>query len=326
MKGWTADRSLWPPSFSRQWLWTMGSEPSGHARVIKTAQAVGATDVVALLNDSPVHQPRFGLPKRQTTLDLASKLRDVGIDFHLGSWLDPSKQYVDAAAVALAELAELTKAKSICLDAEGEWRKRISNHLEFVAAVVSPAFAGFPTPIGITSFAGLPKEVAPLLAWAVADHKGYGQPQAYAVWQGKEWQKNAGVQPDKITALAYRTWSPFTTKLVILLAAYGEVHPGTDWNKKGKRWEGKAWTIASALETSLQRAEYDGYPEFGTWSEEALRGGSHADKIRIEVLSEVEITGKSKVLASGSLVPVVLGLGAAAIGAGVAVWKYTEGS
>ena len=143
----------------------MGAEPSGHARVVKTALAVGATDVIALLNDSPVHQPKFGLPKRQTILDLASKLRDVGIDFHLSSWLDPTKQYVTAAADGLAELAELTKASSICLDAEGEFRKRISNHLEFVASVVSPAFAGFPVPIGITSFAGLPKEVAPLLAW-----------------------------------------------------------------------------------------------------------------------------------------------------------------
>jgi hypothetical protein len=285
----------------------MGAEKAGHDRVIATAKAIGATDVVSLVNDSPAHQPRFGFnPNRALVLELAQRVRDAGIAWHVGSWLDPTPLYVEEAAVELASIAIESKAASVCLDAEGEWRKRIDNHLEFVAQTVHPAFDGFPVPIGVTSFASLTKEVAPLLAWAVKHHDGYGQPQAYAVWQGKKWQQAATVQPDRITDLAWRTWSPITKNLVVLLAAYGEVHPGSSY--KDGAWQGKAWTAADALETSLLRAEYDGFQEFGLWSEEALRGQGKTATTRREVLAEVNVTGKADVVSSGSIVaPVVAG-------------------
>jgi len=307
MKAWTPNREDWPPSFGRSWLWTMGAERAGHERVISTAKAIGATDVIALLNDSPADQPNFGFrPNRELALELGQKVRDAGLTWHLGSWLDPKEAYVREAAIELASLAEESKAASVCIDAEGEWRKRISNHLEFVAQTVHPAFDGFPVPIGITSFASLPKEVAPLLAWAVEHHDGYGQPQAYAVWQGQAWQQAASVQPDRITNLAWRTWSPLTKRLVVLLAAFGDVHPGTTFSQG--EWGGKRWTVASALEGSLLRAEYDGFPEFGLWSEEALRGTGKTAATRREVLSEVNITGKSVAVDTGSLIaPVIAG-------------------
>jgi hypothetical protein len=283
----------------------MGAERAGHDRVISTAKAIGATDVISLLNDSPAAQPRFGFrPNRAMAVELGQKVRDAGMTWHLGSWIDPKPQYVAEAAVELASLAEESRAASVCLDAEGEWRVRIDNHLEFVAQVVHPAFDGFPVPIGVTSLGALPKEVAPLLAWAVEHHDGYGQPQAYSVWQGKKWQQLADVQPDRITALAWRTWSPLTKKLVVLLAAFGDVHPGHSFS--AGQWQGGAWTVADALETNLLRAEYDGFTEFGSWSEEALRQDTKTAKIRREVLAEVKVTGKSTAVDTGSVVAPVL--------------------
>jgi len=311
LQQWTYDPAKWPPSFGRLWLWTMFSERAHHDRVLSVAAEIGATDIIVLLNDSPKSQPAFGLrPNRDTTLELAKKVRGAGLSYHMSSWLDPSAEYVNRAAGELSELAEVTKATSLCIDAEGEYRLRIRNHLQFVAETISPAFAGFPVPIGVTSFAGLPGEIASLLAWAVAEHNGYGMPQVYGTLSDppQEWQHNRAVYPDRIAAMGWRTWSKFTDRLVAIVAAYGNPHPGFD--------------VASALEAQLSRSEYEGFNEAAVWTEESIVGGGQRATTRREVLSELDITGKNTVIDDGtSLVkPLVIGGGVAVASAATYRW------
>jgi hypothetical protein len=130
-------------------------------------------------------------------------------------------------------------------------------------------------------------------------------PQAYAVDTGQAWQKAANVQPDTISALAWRTWSPITDNLVAIVAAYGRVQSG--------------WQIGSALEAQLMRAEYEGFPEVSVWVEEALVGQGTTAKTRRQVLSEVEITGSSAVVTTGLSARMLIGTGMVAAGAGAAI-------
>jgi hypothetical protein len=291
-KVWEFDPGDWPAKFGRKWLWTIFAERANHAKVVNTCLETGMTDLVILINDSPVEQPQWGVRTGEAnTVALCEKARKAGLTVHLGTWLDPKEAYVKACAAGMRDLVKKCKAASIILDLEGEWRKRIRNHTEFVTNTVAPAFKDFPTPIGITSFAALPKEVVPALAWAVKYHQGYGQPQAYSVWQGKEWQKSNILQPDQLSSVAWRTWSPLTRRLVVLEAAYGNPIPGR--RISGGEWTGQAWGVEEAIRTAAQRAEVDGFPEIGWWSEEALSKKSETARTRRSAIAEIKTTGRS---------------------------------
>lgn len=302
LQAWSYSTANWPPTFGRMWLWTMFGERAHHERVLEIAAQIGATDVICLVSDSPKPQPRFAFrPNRDSVLELAQKVKGAGLDWHLGAWLDPKPEYVNEAAAALKSMAIESKASSLCIDAEGEWKFRINNHIEFVAHTVAPAFKGFPIPIGVTSYASLPKEVAPLLAWVVAEHDGFGMPQVYGVDTGQDWQKLASAQPDTIAALGYRTWSPITKNLVAVVAAYGTPQAG--------------WNAHNALQAQLLRSEYEGFAEVAAWVEEALAGAGPTATTRREVLSEVEITGDNTVIKTGLTPRMLLGVGALATAA-----------
>lgn len=310
---WSFKEKQWPATFGRKWIWTIFAEPSHHNRVVNLCVQLGITDLVILLNDSPIDQPVFsvrgGTPN---VVKLAHLAQAAGVSVHLGTWLDPTETYVNACAPAMAELAKEAKAVSVILDLEGEWRKRIKNHAAFVAATVAPAFQGFPVPIGITSFAVLPKEVVPALAWAVQYHKGYGQPQAYSVYQGKKWQKSTVIQPDSLTSRAWKTWSPITRRLVCLEAAFGNPVPGR--KIVDGEWAGKPWGITESIKVAAQRAEDDGFPDIGYWSEEALASSSEKAQERRAAIAEIKTTGKSllerswgRALAAGAAVVATAG-------------------
>ena len=320
---WTYDPSRdWPVKTNRKWLWTMFAEPGNHNKVVATSVATGMTDVVILVNDSPVAQPKFGVKFCvDNTKALCDKLRDAKITPHLGTWLDPKAQYVDDCAQGMADLAGQCNAASICLDLEGEWNKRISNHTAFVADTVRPAFKGFPVPIGVTSFAFLPAAVVPALSWCVEYHDGYGQPQAYSVYQGKSWQMDKRLTPDVLPRAAWDSWSPVTRRLCCLLAAWGSEVPGRTIAQG--QWQGKAWGIAESIEVSAAAADLAGFPELGWWSEEGLSRRSASAGIRRETLAEIEATGKPMVGGSNTLRNIAIG-GAAAAGA-YAAYKFFKG-
>ena len=293
--GWQFDAARdWPARFGRNWLWTMLGEPGTQARAITTAKSVGCTDLIVLANDPPAVAPtfsaKFGAP---ALVAFADQTRAAGMDFHLSSWLDPKAAYVDSAANGLADLVSATKAKSVCLDLEGEWRKRISNHSAFVAEVMRPAFKGFSVPIGITSFAKLPSEVLPALAWALEYHNGYGQPQAYSVSTGKSWQFNAALQPDRLPGMAWDSWSPVTKKLVCLLAAWGSEIPGRAI--AAGQWTGAPWGVAESVEVAAAYSEAVGFRSIGWWSEEALSSSSSSAALRRAAIAQIRTTGKSVV-------------------------------
>ena len=310
---WEFDPTRWPAKFGRKWLWTIFSESVHHARVVSLCQSMGITDLAILVNDSPIDQPTWSVRTGvANTVKLSQLAQAAGISVHLGTWLDPKKDYVFACAEGMAALATEAKASSIILDLEGEWRKRISDHTGFVASVVAPAFSGFPTPIGITSFAVLPREVAPALAWAVKFHKGYGQPQAYSVFQDKSWQKSARLAPDSLPTVAWRSWSPITRRLVCLQAAYGDPMPGRTIS--GGEWTGKPWGVVESIQVAAQRAQDDGFPSIGWWSEEALARNTTAASDRRAVITEIQTTGKSLVGRAWRKAAAVVGAAALAIG------------
>lgn len=291
---WQFDASEWPVTFGAKWMWTIFAEPKHHERVVKLCVDLGITDLAILCNDSPVAQPEFAIRTGAGNVVKLSKLAQAaGVRVHLGTWLDPKIAYVEACAVGMAKLAKESGAASIILDLEGEWNKRITNHTAFVASTVAPAFDGFPTPIGITSFAILPKSVVPALAWAVKYHDGYGQPQAYSVYQGKKWQRSELIQPDRLSSTAWRTWSPLTRRLVCLEAAYGNPVPGR--RIVDGEWQGKAWGVGESIRTAAQRAKFDGFPSIGWWTEESFAGGSMASKERAAAISEIETSDDSLV-------------------------------
>jgi hypothetical protein len=314
-KIWTYEPNEWPAKFGRKWLWTIFAESVHHQQVVDLCKEIGITDLCILCNDSPADQPDFGIRTgAKNVVKLSALARAEGIDVHLGTWLDPKEAYVLACAEGMAELARDAKAKSVCLDLEGEWRKRIKNHASFVAGVVAPAFQGFPVPIGVTSFANLPKEVVPALAWAVQYHRGYGQPQAYSVYQGKKWQHSASLQPDQLSSMAWRTWSPITHRLVCLQAAYGKPVPGR--RISGGEWAGQAWGVSESIAVAAQRAEVDGFPSIGWWSQEALSRKSAAAKERRAVIGQIQASGRS-LLGRAWGKTLAFGAGAVAVAGGV---------
>lgn len=309
------------PKFGSKWLWTMLGEPGTIQKVVATAKETGCTDLVVLVNDPPARVPtwrvRFG---PSAIAELSAAARDAGLNFHVSSWLTAKAPYVDAAAAGMAELADATKAKSVCFDLEGEWRHATKNHAGFVADTVAPAFKGFPVPIGITSFAILPPEVVPALAWAVEYHNGYGQPQAYSVYQGKSWQKSAILTPDRLPQEAWAKWSPITKRLVCLLGAWGDEIPGRRVISNGA-WSGRPWGIAETIDAAASSAKAAGFPDVGFWSEEALSKTSNAAKTRRAAVARIRATGKSLVRKPWYKRPSTYAAGAGLVAAGALVKK-----
>ena len=303
---WSFDPKAWPGKFGRKWLWTIFAERVHHVQVVALCVEIGITALVILCNDSPASQPEFSIKfGNKTVVELSELARKAGVTVHLGTWLDPTEEYVTACAAGMAELATQAKAASVCLDLEGEWNRRISNHAAFVAGTVAPAFMGFPVPIGVTSFAILPRQVVAALSWVVQYHNGYGQPQAYSVFQDKSWQNNTTLQPDHMSSLAWKSWSPITRRLICIQAAYGkQAGPGVIASPKntttipGRKivkgeWVGKPWGVTESLVVAAQRAEMDGYPEIGWWSQEALSKPTAAATERKPAIRQIKTTGKS---------------------------------
>lgn len=282
-----------PLKFGRLWMWTMGAEPANQNKAISTTKDTGCTDLCILINNPPSQQSTFGInPNMSDLVEFTQKAQAQGLAVHWSTWIDPQASYVEAAAKALIAPMEAHKVASLCLDLEGEWRKRISNHMEFVTGTLAPAFEKCRTPIGVSSFAALPKEVEPALAWALKYHDGYGAPQSYSVWQGKAWQQSASVQPDKLPGIAADKWKPICgDRIQMILAAYGQPMPGRYFGAGG--WGGKPWGVAESLSASLERTQYEGLSEAGFWVEEALSKSSDAAKARRDVIRSVDVTGKS---------------------------------
>jgi hypothetical protein len=310
MKTWTPTGE--PLTFNRLWLWTMGAEKANQQKAVTTTKNLGCTDLCVLINNPPSQQPNFGVnPSLEALIEFTRLGQSHGLSVHWSTWIDPKPAYVQAAAELIAPMKE-HKVSSLCLDLEGEWRKRTTSHIDFVSDHLAPAFAGCKTPIGVSSFAALPKEVEPALAWAVKMHRGYGAPQSYSVWQGKAWQQAASVQPDKLPQVAQQKWSPLCgDRIQMILAAYGQTAPGRYFGADG--WGGPAWGVAEALSASLERCQWDGIKEVGFWSEEALSLQNSAAKERAQVIESIKVKGRSMVAPRAIWPYVAAGIGGVAL-------------
>lgn len=295
MKGWEPTGA--PLKFGRIWVWTMLAEKQNHATVVATTKDVQGTDLVILANNPPTTSPKFKIHHLENTRRLTELAQEAGLDVHWSTWLDDKVDYVEDQAKLLLDEIPSAGVKSLCLDAEGEYRTlRDADAEKFVFDTIAPAFDGASFPIGITSFASLPKDVAPLVAWAVKLHDGYGGPQSYSVYQGLQWQKNAAasIQPSQLPKVAVDTWAPFAPvdRLQMLLAVFGPSVPGRSFSRSADAWRGKAWTPAESLQVSLERSQYEGVTDIGLWSEEWLSKSSSSAKAFTTVLQSIDVSGR----------------------------------
>lgn len=307
-----------PVKIGRIWMWTMLGETGTIDKVLATCAKAQATDLVILANNPPSQEDISRLPARLDTVrTLTEQAQEAGMDVHWSVWLDDKAAYVNGIAMAMHDAGPAAGIKSLCLDAEGEYRTlKDADAEKFVVETIAPAFAEARYPIGVTSFAALPKDVSPLVAWAVKFHKGYGAPQSYAVFQNKQWQKNVWreIQPDRVGALGVERWEPVVgDRLQLILAVYGPTVPGRTF--ANETWSGPKWTAEESLQTSLERAVYDGVTDVGLWSEEWLSRNDASAQAFMRVLQSAEVTGKG-FMQSG------LSPGKIALGAGLVVGGF----
>lgn len=306
----------------RFWLFTQFAEPKNHGNVMARMRE-GFTDLAIMLNNPPTRSRRWSVQFGwKHTEALTNAMLKAGYRVHWVLWLDPREEFIrDSAADIRKALKRNPKVSSIQFDVEFEWRTWVDDHTELVARAVAPAYADFPVPIGINSFAMLPVEVKPLAVWAAKKANGYAVSQAYSQDQGKKGQQSTLMIPSEIVRLAYKRWEPyFGDKQVILLNAWSpasEMMPGR-YHKNGA-WHGKRWGVKESLEVGLKRIHSLGIKDGGAWSEEALSRKSGdtprkkalaaAAKTRRDYISTLRPTGRGQAVAdkAGLAVPIAIG-------------------
>lgn len=316
-----------PAEIGRLWLFTQFAEPKNHDNVMERLSE-GPTDLVIMLNDSPTHDPEWGVKFGwKFTEALTNAALGAGKRVHWCLWINPKERFVKEASRDLRKaLKRNHRVSSTIFDLEWEYRDGVDDHTAFVARVVAPAFHKWPVPIGITSFAMMPVEVKPICLWAAEEANGFGMPQAYSQDQGKEGQKSTLMVPSEIVRIAYKRWQPFFgNKIVMLLNAWSpasEMMPGRYFDSRGdKKWHGKKWGVRESLEVALKRSSSLGLTDAGLWSEEALsrKTGSTprkkalaaAAKTRRDYISTLRPTGHGQAVSDKAdwVVPLAVGAG-----------------
>ena len=312
-----------PANVGRLWLYTQFAEPKNHANVMDRL-AEGPTDLVIMLNNSPTHDPEWGVKFGwKFTEALTNAALGAGKRVHWCLWISPKERFIKEAARDLRKaLKRNPRVSSIQFDVEWEWLNWIDDHTSFVARVIAPAFHKWPVPIGITSFAMMPAGVKPLALWASEEANGYGLPQAYSQDQGKPGQQSTLMIPPEIVRIAQKRWAPFFgKKIVMLLNAWSpasEMVPGR-YYKKG--WHGKKWGVRESLDVALKRTDSLGFDDAGLWVEEALsrKTGSTprkkalaaAAKTRRDYISTLRPTGHGQAVPDKAdwVIPLAVGAG-----------------
>jgi hypothetical protein len=272
-------------------LWFFGGWSHLSQEKRKVILDFNCTDIVLGLNVNP---KKFVFYNREKIIEDCKWLYENEIRIHIMPWVNCTDSFLikmgNDVFDLIDDLNEMNiPVDSLLLDTEKHWYKntyKVNDYIEEVEDALNQYIIPFKNKIkkdynvelGTTSLLKIPEKVKPL-----AEISDYTIPQAYSVWfptEKNHWSHDRVFEPIVAQNKAFKSWHPYSKKIIMGLACYYETRPGYPQKQNLKD------CLRATLELGINEIAY--------WDIKQCVGSGRKKDIRKDFLSNLIIRVQSE--------------------------------